>query len=91
MSITIRVPSTLQPLAEGQREVTDSSDTVAAAIESLEQRYPGIGPKLLDDEGKLRRYINLYVNQTDVRFLSGLNSELKDGDELSIVPAVAGG
>ena len=91
MSIKIRVPSTLQPLAEGQRELTDSSETVAAAIASLEQRYPGIGPKLLDDDGKLRRYINLYVNETDVRFLSGLDSELKDGDELSIVPAVAGG
>ncbi len=90
MNVTIRIPTPLRTLTAGQDVVNASGKDVAAVIDDLEAKYPGIKERLVDDKG-LRRFVNLYLGDEDVRFLDGLKTELKDGDELSIVPAIAGG
>lgn len=91
MAIKVRVPTPLRRFTAGVDEVTASGDSVKAIIADLEHRHPGIGERLLDDKGELRRFVNVYLNGEDIRFLSQLESKVKDGDDISIVPAIAGG
>jgi sulfur-carrier protein len=91
MSVRVRIPTPLRSATDGVAEVDSEAGTVASLIEELEARYPAIRGRLRDESGALRRFVNLYVNGQDVRFLTGLETSLKSGDELSIVPAVAGG
>ncbi|MCC6179892.1 MAG: MoaD family protein [Chloroflexi bacterium] len=91
MSIRVRIPAALRSVTGGETEVSVGGASVDQALGELEQRFPGIRQRLRDDEGALRRFVNLYVNGEDVRFLQGLQTNLKAGDEVSIIPAVAGG
>ena len=91
MSIKVRIPTPLQKLTENQAEVEVEGGDVESALASLEEKYPGMKDRLYDDKGVLRRFINFYVNEEDIRFLKSEETPLKDGDELSIVPAIAGG
>jgi molybdopterin synthase sulfur carrier subunit len=91
MSVSVRIPTPLRKLTNEQDVVSTQADSLQAAIESLEGEYPGLKERLCDESGELRRFVNVYVNGEDVRFLSGLTTPLKTGDEISIVPAVAGG
>jgi len=81
----------LRRLTNGQGEIEVEAKSVREAIEKLEELYPGFKERLVDEKGELRKFVNLYVNDEDVRFLKGLDTELKEGDTLSIVPAIAGG
>jgi len=89
--IKVRIPTPLRPLTKNQGEVESNGTSVTDMIEHLEATYPGIKGRLCDDQGELRRFVNIYVNEEDVRFLKGKETPLKDGDEVSIVPAIAGG
>ena len=91
MSVQIRIPTPLRKLTHDEETVETSAETVGAAITDLEARYPGIQERLLDDEGQVRRFVNVYVNKEDIRFLQEKDTPLKDGDEVSIIPAIAGG
>ncbi len=91
MSVKVKIPTPLQKLTKDQGEVTASGETVAALIADLEKSYPGLRERLCDEQGKLRRFVNIYVNEEDIRFLKGDATPLKDGDEVSIIPAIAGG
>jgi len=91
MSVRVRIPTPLRAATDGAAELSLDASTVGQLIEDLEQRYPGMQGRLRDDTGELRRFVNLYVNGEDVRFKEGLGTSLTAGDELSIVPAVAGG
>lgn len=91
MSITVLVPTPLQKFTNDQATINCTGGTIAELIESLESNCPGIKARLCDEEGKPRRFLNLYVNSEDIRFLDGTKTPLQDGDEVSIVPAVAGG
>jgi molybdopterin converting factor small subunit len=91
MTVTVRIPTQLRPLTGGAGEVEVEASTVREAIKVLEGDYPGIEPRLLDDQGSLRRFVNIFVADEDVRFLQGLDTALGEGSTLSIIPAVAGG
>jgi sulfur-carrier protein len=90
MAIKVRIPTPLRTLTQGSETVSAEGKTVRVLIENLEQAHPGLKDRLVDEKG-VRRFVNLYVGEEDIRFLDGLDTELKDGDELSIVPAIAGG
>jgi molybdopterin synthase sulfur carrier subunit len=89
--IRVRIPTPLRPLTKGQGEVTAQAMSIAEMIETLNTSHPGIKDRLCDETGELRRFVNIYVNEEDIRFLKGKETSLKDGDEVSIVPAIAGG
>ncbi len=89
--IKVRIPTPLRPLTKGQGEVETKAASVLEMIEALNTTHPGIKDRLCDDTGELRRFVNIYVNEEDIRFLKGKETSLKDGDEVSIVPAIAGG
>jgi molybdopterin synthase sulfur carrier subunit len=89
--IKVRIPTPLRPLTKGQGEVEAKAASIAEMIGSLDAAYPGLKDRLCDDKGELRRFVNIYVNEEDIRFLKGKDTSLKDGDEVSIVPAIAGG
>jgi molybdopterin synthase sulfur carrier subunit len=91
MSVTVRIPTPLRKLTNELDVVSGDGGTLIGCIESLEAQYPGLKERLCDEGGELRRFVNVYVNGEDVRFLAGLQTSLKAGDEVSIVPAVAGG
>ena len=91
MSTRVRVPTPLRRFTGGSEEVGASGATIGAVVEDLERQFPGIKEKLCDDEGRVRRFVNIYLNGDDIRFLQNLETGVKDGDELSIVPAIAGG
>ena len=91
MSITVRVPTPLQKLTKNKAEVEAKGSNVKELIEDLEKNFPGLKERLCDEKGKLRRFINIYVNEEDVRFLQQAETPLKDNDEVSIIPAIAGG
>jgi sulfur-carrier protein len=91
MSVRVRIPTPLRQATDGEAELSLDAPNVASVIAELETRYPAIRGRLRDESGTLRRFVNLYVNGEDVRFNNGLETSLKAGDELSIVPAVAGG
>jgi molybdopterin synthase sulfur carrier subunit len=90
METIVRIPTPLRTLTGGADEVSASGSTLADVIEDLERRHPGIRDRLLDGKG-VRRFVNIYVGEEDVRFLDGLKTTLKAGDQISIVPAIAGG
>jgi molybdopterin synthase sulfur carrier subunit len=89
--IKVRIPTPLRPLTKGQGEVETKASSVLEMIETLNNAHPGIKDRLCDETGELRRFVNIYVNEEDIRFLKGKDTSLKDGDEVSIVPAIAGG
>ena len=91
MAVTVRIPTPLQRLTNGQSEVQCTGQTVTELLGDLERRYPGIKERLCDEQGKLRRFVNIFVNEEDIRFLQGDQTAIKDGDEVSIIPAIAGG
>ncbi|GAA2800430.1 ubiquitin-like small modifier protein 1 [Kribbella solani] len=91
MSVSVRVPTILRPYTQGVSEVSAEGATLLEVLESLDTSYPGIKGRVLDESGELRRFVNVYVNDDDVRFASGLQTEVKDGGQISIIPAVAGG
>ncbi len=90
MPVTVKIPVPLQRLTEGKEEVEGEAGTIIALVNSLDQKYPGLAERISED-GKLRRFVNIYVNEEDVRFMKNEETEVKDGDEVSIVPAIAGG
>lgn len=91
MSIRVRIPAPLQRLTDNQIEVECSGRDIRELIENLDKRYSGIKARVCDENGNLRGFINFFVNDKDIRFLQGDKTELKDGDEVSIIPAIAGG
>ncbi len=91
MSVQVRIPTPLLSLTGGKKEVSAEGATLKEVIEDLERQFPGMKERLCDEEGNLRRFINFFVNDEDVRFLEGENTPLKEGDIVSIVPAIAGG
>jgi len=91
MSVSVRIPTPLRKLTGGADEVAIEGANVGEIIENLEAAHPGLKERLCDDAGEIRRFVNVYVNDEDVRFLQGRATSLKDGDEVSIVPAIAGG
>ena len=90
MAIEVRIPTILRTYTAGEKAVTAEGDTLAALIENLEANHPGIRDRLIDGE-ELRRFVNVYVNDEDVRFIGGLEATLSDGDQVVVLPAVAGG
>jgi molybdopterin converting factor small subunit len=90
MDTIVRIPTPLRTLTGGADEVKASGNTLAEVIEDLERMHPGIRERLLDDRG-VRRFVNIYIGEEDVRFLDGLKTALRSGDQISIVPAIAGG
>jgi sulfur-carrier protein len=91
MAVKVLIPTTLQKFANDQATIECTAGNVSELIDSLDKTCPGIKGRLCDDEGKPRRFLNFYVNSEDIRFLDGTKTALNDGDEVSIVPAVAGG
>ena len=91
MSTTVRIPTILRNFTGGASEVTADGSTLAELLQSLDASYPGIRGRVLDDTGALRRFVNVYVGDDDVRFIGGLEAPVADGAKVSIIPAVAGG
>ena len=89
--IKVRIPTPLRTLTKNQGEVQIKGTSIGELIDNLEADHPGIKNRLCDEQGEIRRFVNVYVNEEDVRFLNGKATALKDGDEVSIVPAIAGG
>jgi molybdopterin synthase sulfur carrier subunit len=87
----VRIPTPLRKLTNNEELVEVNASTVGAAITELQSRYPGIKERLMDDAGAIRRFVNVYVNEEDIRFLQNQETPLKNGDEISIIPAIAGG
>lgn len=91
MAVNVLVPTPLRKFTNNQDTVTVAPGTITTLVAELEQQFPGINKSLTDDSGELRRFINVYVNEEDIRFLEGKDTPIKDGDAVSIVPAIAGG
>ena len=91
MSKKVRIPTPLRKLTNNEELVEVNAATIGEAITELQSRYPGIAERLVDEKGEVRRFVNVYVNEEDIRFLQGSQTALKDGDEISIIPAIAGG
>ena len=91
MSVRVRVPTPLRKFTNGADEVNAQGLNIRAIVDDLERSYPGIRERICDETGKIRRFVNVYVNGDDIRFLQNLETSLKDGDNISIVPAIAGG
>jgi len=91
MAVTVRIPQPLRGLTGDKSTVEAQSGSLSDLLADLETNYPGVQARVLDEGGELRRFVNIYVNGDDVRFVDGLGTAVKDGDEVSIVPAVAGG
>ncbi len=91
MAVTVRIPTTLRPLSGGQAEVQVERGTVGDVLAALEQAHPGFADRLLDESGALRRFVNVFVADDDVRYLEGLDTKVPDGETVAIIPAVAGG
>ena len=91
MTATVRIPTILRTYTEGESEVTASGSTLAEVLDDLDASYAGIKGRILDDQGELRRFVNVYVGNDDVRFLDNLQTPTPDGTQISVIPAVAGG
>jgi molybdopterin synthase sulfur carrier subunit len=91
MSARVRIPTPLRRFTGGAEEINAGGATVAAIVDDLEHNHPGLKERLCDEAGKVRRFVNIFVNGDDIRFLNNLETTIKDGDEVSIVPAIAGG
>ena len=90
MAVKVRIPTPLQRLTQGKEEVEGVPGTIIQLVQDLDKRFPGIGERI-SEAGKIRRFVNIYVNEEDIRFLKAEETVVKDGDEVSIVPAIAGG
>jgi sulfur-carrier protein len=91
MPVRVRVPTPLRKYTQGADEVSAQGSNIRAVVEDLERNYPVIKERICDETGKIRRFVNVYVNGDDIRFLQNLETSLKEGDNISIVPAIAGG
>jgi sulfur-carrier protein len=91
MSVSVRIPTILRTYTNGESEVQADGATLAEVLESLDSSYPGIRGRILDDQGAIRRFVNVYVGNDDVRFLDALETKTPEGTQLSVIPAVAGG
>lgn len=91
MSATVRIPTTLRPMAGGKSEVEVEGATVGEVLKSLDAAHPGFSDRLLDEDGNLRKFVNVFVADDDVRFMDGLQTPVPDGETVAIIPAVAGG
>lgn len=91
MPVNIRIPTPLRKLTNNEELVEVQPGTIGSAIKELQSRYPGIEERLVDENGTVRRFVNVYVNEEDIRFLKNQDTPLKEGDEVSIIPAIAGG
>ena len=91
MAKKVRIPTPLRKLTNGEELIEVNAPTVGSAISELQSRFPGIKERLIDENGEVRRFVNVYVNEEDIRFLQNQSTPLKDGDEVSIIPAIAGG
>jgi len=91
LSVSVRIPTILRPYTGGASEVAADGGTLAEVIDALELAHPGLKVRVLDDDGAIRRFVNVYVNDDDVRFADGLATATPDGTSISIIPAVAGG
>ena len=91
MATKVRIPTPLRKLTNNEEMVEVNARNVGEAINELQLRYPGIQERLVDEKGEVRRFVNVYVNEEDIRFLKNQHTPLKDGDEISIIPAIAGG
>jgi len=91
MTVRVRVPTPLRKFTNGADEVAGQGSSVRALVDDLEKNFPGIKDRICDETGKVRRFVNVYVNGDDIRFLQNLETALKEGDNISIVPAIAGG
>ncbi len=87
----VRIPTPLRKLTNNEELVEVNAPTIGEAIAELQSRFPGIAERLMDEKGEVRRFVNVYVNEEDIRFLKNRETPLKDGDEISIIPAIAGG
>jgi molybdopterin synthase sulfur carrier subunit len=90
MAVKVRIPTPLQRLTQGKEEVEGASGTIISLVNDLDKLYPGLAERV-SENGKIRRFVNIYVNDEDIRFLNAEETPVKDGDEVSIVPAIAGG
>ncbi|WP_457621238.1 MoaD/ThiS family protein [Persephonella sp.] len=91
MAVTVRIPTALRRVTQGQGEVQVEASTIAELIDKLEAEFPGIKERLVEPNGEIRKFVNFFVNDEDIRFLKGKDTELKDGDIVAIIPAIAGG
>lgn len=91
MSIKVRIPTPLRKITNGSDEVIAEGRNVTELLSDLEAKFPGLKERICEPDGKLRRFVNLYLNDEDIRFIKNMETELKDNDELSIIPAIAGG
>ena len=91
MAVRVRVPTPLRKFTQGADEVNAQGSNVKTIVDDLDKNYPGIKERICDETGKVRRFVNVYVNGDDIRFLQNLDTALKEGDNISIVPAIAGG
>lgn len=91
MAVSVLIPTPLRKFTNEQESVQVDAGTIGALISALDTQFPGIAARLTDDQGALRKFINIYVNEEDIRFLDGKETALKDGDTVSVVPAIAGG
>ncbi len=91
MAVIVKIPTPLRKFTADKDSIAVEGATVGAVLQALEAKAPGISAKLVDDDGKVRRFINIYAGEDDIRFLDGLNTAVSDGAEISIIPAIAGG
>lgn len=91
MAVKVRIPSPLRTLTHGQGEVEAGGETIGTLIDDLDRQWPGFKERLCDEAGMVRRFVNIYLNDEDIRFIQGTDTPLKHGDEVSIIPAIAGG
>ncbi|HUK84142.1 MAG TPA: ubiquitin-like small modifier protein 1 [Verrucomicrobiae bacterium] len=91
MAINVRIPTPLRKLTQDKETVQTTGKTIDEIVENLEKQYPGLKERLCDERGELRRFVNIYLNDEDIRFAQGKATAVKDGDEISIIPAIAGG
>ena len=91
MAVTVRIPTTLRPMSGGNKTVAVAPGTLAEVIAGLDAAHPGFADRLLDEDGSLRKFVNVFVDDDDVRYLDGLDTQVRDGVTVSIIPAVAGG
>lgn len=91
MTVSVKIPTPLRSLTNGLAEISVAGHTVQSVIEYIGQQYPGLKEKLCDEDGQLRMFVNVYLNDEDIRYLNNLDTELKDGDKIYIIPAIAGG
>ena len=91
MAVNVRIPTPLRKLTQDKDTVQSTGKTINEIVENLEKQYPGLKERLCDERGELRRFVNIYLNDEDIRFAQGKATAVKDGDEISIIPAIAGG